>query len=173
MKIKKFISIDPSLKNTAIVKGWIDGGHIILDSYEISVTQPGVGPKAQDTLKRCKQTINMINRVIRDWSPDVCFGEYPSGSKSSAAMKSYGVSCCYLALLPAFTGITPNEVKKVVGIKNASKDEVMDWAVSNFPDFGWERKKDGSLLKGRMEHVADSVAIAVGSYKKYNERINK
>lgn len=160
----KFIAIDPSLNNTAIVWGYIlDDGRIQPVDYEISITKKSKEKiaVAQDIVNRASQTMNMLRDRIFNWSPDYCFGEFPSGSQSSSAMRSYGVSCCYLAMLPNFTGVTPNEVKKVTGIKNASKDDMMEWAERAYPKFPWERKKDLSLVKGRMEHVADAVAVAV------------
>ena len=46
--------------------------------------------------------------------------------------------------------------KKTVGNKTASKDDVIDWINQRHPDF-LPKKKDGSILKNKAEHIADAL----------------
>jgi hypothetical protein len=92
---------------------------------------------------------------MKTHKPNVCFAETPTGSQSSNAMKGYGVSCAYIALLdPPAIQVTPNSIKK----------EVMDWVDSKFPNF-LTKKSNGEILVTKMEHVADAVVAAVVGMK--------
>lgn len=164
-KTYKFLAMDPSLANTALVWGYITDGEIEPVDWILAVTGKSKNKQVRvssDTVDRCKHTIGFINEVLEDWKPDICFAETPSGSKSSNAMKSYGVSCAYIALMnPPAIQVSPTELKQAtVGKNTASKQEMMDWAESLHPDFPWERKKDGTMVVGRMEHVADAIGAA-------------
>ena len=167
----KFVSIDPSLSNTAIVWGKIVDGVIIPISWKVvsSTKSSKKMSVMEDRLNRIKDIFNAVDNVLDGINPDITFGEYPSGSQSSSASVSLGISLSILAKLPNLTAVTPMDVKKVVGKGVVSKDDVMDYCVLNFPDFPFERKKDGTLVKARMEHVADSIAIALAGLKKLNK----
>lgn len=160
--------MDPSLTNTALVWGFIRDGELEPVDWTLSVTKPNKNMKvAEDTVDRCRHTQGVIQEVLDDWQPDICFAETPSGSKSSNAMKSYGVSCAYIAqLVPKSVEVTPTELKQAtVGKKTASKDEMMEWAYDSFPDFPWEFYQ-GKLKKAKMEHVADAIGAAYTGMKK-------
>ena len=168
-KKRKFISVDPSMNNCAIVWGYIDGNNIEPVDWEVSVTKKGTGKinVAVDTINRARKTIEAIQYRLILWEPEVCFGEVPSGSQSSNAMRSYGLSCAFLAMLPNQIFVTPTDVKKFVnGTNSASKDDVMLLAREMFPNFKWETDKKGNLIKARMEHVADALIIACAGLNK-------
>lgn len=162
--MKKFISIDPSLRNTAIVWGKIDSENIDIDGWRLVTTHKDTkkGVRASsDSVRRAKRVVEALKYTMEEVKPDVCFGETPSGSQSSAGMLSYGVSCVYLAMLePEVIEVTPTEIKKhVSGRKDASKEVIMDWVEERHPGI-LPRKKDGTILKSRAEHVADAIAAA-------------
>ena len=159
------------MKNTAIVWGYVDGSSITPVDWFVSVTDKSKakGGVAEDTVNRVRTTINKINEIIKLWEPDVCTGEFPSGSQSSQAAKGYGISCAFLALLPNPIFVTPFDVKKFVnGTNSASKEDVMSLAREMFPAFNWEVDKKGNLIKARMEHVADAIIIACAGLNKSN-----
>ena len=164
----KFISIDPSLSNTAIVWGEIVDGNIIPKNWKIVTSKKSSTkiPVMEDRLNRIKDIFSAVDKVLDEVKPDVCFGEYPSGSQSSSASVSLGISLSILAKLPNLIAVTPMAVKKVIGAGIISKDQIMDYCLNKYPDFPFEKKKDGTLVKARMEHVCDSVVIALAGIKK-------
>lgn len=94
------------------------------------------------------------------------FVEVPHGSQSSAAMKSYGMC---IGLLGAVKGIgkrffelSEREVKKAtVGNHNATKSEMIAWAMKEHPELDWPMKTEKgvqSVVEGKAEHMADAVA---------------
>lgn len=165
----KFISIDPSLSNTAIVWGEIKDGKIDPKNWTIISSKKSTTkiPVMEDRLNRIKEIFAVVDNVLDEVKPDICFGEYPSGSQSSQASVGVGCSISILAKLPNLVAVTPMSVKKVVGTGIISKDQIMDYCLNKYTDFPFELKKDGSLVKARMEHVCDSIVIAEACVKKY------
>lgn len=164
----KFISIDPSLSNTAIVWGEIVDGKIIPENWTIvsSKKSPTKTPVMEDRLNRIKDIFSAVDKVLDEVKPDVCFGEYPSGSQSSQASVGVGCSLSILAKVPNLIAVTPMAVKKVIGAGIISKDQIMDYCLNKYPDFPFEKKKDGTLVKARMEHTCDAIVIALAGIKK-------
>lgn len=164
----KFVSIDPSLSNTAIVWGKIIGGNIIPENWIIVSSKKSSTkiPVMEDRLNRIKDIFSAVDKVLDEVKPDVCFGEYPSGSQSSSASVSLGISLSILAKLPNLIAVTPMAVKKVIGAGIISKDQIMYYCLNKYPNFHFEKKKDGTLVKARMEHVADSLVICEAGLKK-------
>lgn len=167
----KFVSIDPSLSNTAIVWGEIIDGKIIPENWKVVSSKKSATkmPVMQDRLNRIKDIFAAIDEVLDRIKPDVTFGEFSTGSKSSSSAISIGVSLSILAKLPNLVPVTAMAVKKVVGSGIISKDQIMNYCVLKYPDFPFEKNKDGALIKARMEHVADSLAIALAGLKKLKE----
>ena len=161
----KFISIDSSLANTGIAIGNVGPTGVITVS-RIALTETKKSQNKQvrassDTIARCRQTYRFVKAIIEQERPGVIFMETPSGSQSSAGMKSYGSTCMLIgALEPPPIEVTPNEVKMAsVGKSTASKADMIDWAYNLYPNVQWNKNKDGSL-KNKNEHMADAIAIA-------------
>lgn len=169
----RFISIDPSLRNTALVWGKADNGKLLFIGYDLSVTAKGTGPVACDGVERARKTIDLIRSKVDIVQPAISFGEYPSGSQSSSAMKSYGVSIAYLAMLPNLYACTPQEVKKQIGSSNkkVGKKEIIDYCTNKYPDFPYPKKSDGSIKLGEAEHICDAIVIAEVCYNKFLNKI--
>jgi Holliday junction resolvasome RuvABC endonuclease subunit len=169
----KFISVDPSLSNTAIVWGEIVDGKIIPIGYKLAHSEKGKDKKVavmEDRVSRIRSIFTMIDEVLSMYPPDICAFEYSSGSQSSAGAISVGVSCAIAAKLPLPSlGVTPMEVKKVIGKGVISKVDVMNYCETKYPDFPYERKKDGTMVLGKMEHVADAIIIMEAGLKKLNK----
>jgi Holliday junction resolvasome RuvABC endonuclease subunit len=164
----KFIAIDSSLANTGIAIGNIKVEYpktiIEIESIHLVETKKSKHKTVRvssDTIARGKQTYNFIQGFIKMYNPTVIFVETPSGSQTSSAMKSYGMTCQLIATLtPPPIEVTPHEVKMAsVGKKTASKDEMIKWAEYLYPHVEWDKNKDGSL-KNKNEHMADAIAIA-------------
>lgn len=160
----KFISLDPSLRNFGIVWGTIKNNQLHPEGWHLCRTSKSKNKTvlvSSDTVNNCREIYDTLNKVIIDVNPQVVFAELPSGSKSSAAMKSYGVSCFALATVnPPPLLFTPIAVKKgIIGKNSASKAEMMHYAYTKFPNFPWEM--NGSNLKvTTMEHIADAICVA-------------
>lgn len=157
-----FLSADPSLKNTALIWGQIENGVIKPIGHMISTTDKVKGEKVMiDMVNRARKTIENIISTVTLVSPDYTFSEIPSGSQSLSGAKSAALSCAYIALLGADCVIsTPGEVKKATGNKRtATKEDIMDWADKKFPDYEFPRKKDGTMVKGKCEHICDALAV--------------
>ena len=157
-----FLSADPALKNTALIWGQIENGVIKPIGHMISTTDKVKGEKVMiDMVNRARKTIENIISTVTLVSPDYTFSEIPSGSQSLSGAKSAALSCAYIALLGSDCVIsTPGEVKKATGNKRtATKDDIMNWADNKFPDYDFPRKKDGTMVKGKCEHICDALAV--------------
>lgn len=166
----RFLTMDPSMRNTALVWGKINNGELLLTGYELIRTKGGKKPSvAYCTVRDCKELIRGLNDVISSVEPHVTFAETPSGSQNSSGAKSYGISCCLISLLPECTFVTPGELKKLVnGTNSAEKEEIMAWIEERHPNF-LPRKKDGTFNKSQAEHIADAIAAAYVGLSKINK----
>jgi Holliday junction resolvasome RuvABC endonuclease subunit len=167
----KFLSIDSSLANTGAAIGIIEKDKSVtvkgISLHETKKTSNKQIRASSDTIQRGRSTFKFISDAIESWGPDFIFVETPSGSQSSAGMKSYGMTCQLIAGLdPKPIEVTPDEVKKAsVGNKTASKKEMMEWAYNLFPDLEWDMNKSTGQLKNKNEHMADAIAIVYAGIK--------
>lgn len=169
---KHFMSIDPSLSNTALVFGYVENGVVYVKDYTVIHTEKSSQkklPVMEDRLSRIQEIFKTITRALNDCPSDYFFGELPSGSQSSQASVGVGVSLAILATFEDIMVVNPFDVKKIVKKGAVSKDEIMDYVYEKYKDSGFkfETKKDGSLVKTRMEHVCDAIVIAEACVKKY------
>ncbi len=166
----KFISVDPSLNNTAVVVGVIYNDKIVPQEYTLIQTHPPKKgePKIKNLVYRVRHILKTLKEIVDRENADCCFAELPTGSQSSTASIGVGVSCSIISVLcENTTYVTASEVKiSAVGNKNATKKEIMKYCEDKYPDFNFERKKDGTLVEGRMEHVCDAICIAEAGFKK-------
>lgn len=94
------------------------------------------------------------------------FVEVPVGSQSARPALAIGVCIGVLGALRAtgipFFEVTPNEVKLIsVGKKDATKMEMIDWAMKKHPEAPWPMKTEKgvvSVVAGTAEHEADATA---------------
>lgn len=96
---------------------------------------------------------------------DLVIAEVPIGSQSARAMASYGVSVALLGSCPVpLIKVSPSDAK-LAGCNDttATKQEMIDAAVSLFPDAPWVRgktKRKGVYpIIGDNEHLADACFI--------------
>lgn len=162
----KIITIDPSMRHTALVLFDLDAVNMkakALDSITVN-TEKTKNKKiraSSDLIESCRQLLRGAHQFIKQHKPDLIFAETPSGSQSASGMKSYGVSCFFLATLsPSPIEVTPIEVKKAsVGRKTASKKEMIAWAFEKHPEIDWKLGKDGLPQVTTEEHKADAVGV--------------
>lgn len=168
----KIIGLDPSLRNFGIVEADLD-----IDTFKFKVTNMRLiesedNAKKQKTVRKNSDDLRRA-KLLHDGFVDACKGasfafvEVPVGSQSARAMASYGICIGVLAACPiAMIQVTPTEVKLAgTGIKTATKDEMIEEAVKQYPDAKWlTRKSKGELvLMNDNEHLADALfAIKAG-----------
>lgn len=179
MKLR-VLGLDPSLQNW----GWANGLYCT-DADLITIDEVGVFSPVKSTAKQVRQNSKDIERayelsfelfnLVRNTGPHAIFIEVPVGSQSSRAMASYGICIGIIAALkatltyPAFE-VTPTEVKlAATGTKTATKQQMIDWATSTYPDANWPmitRSGITSVVAGKAEHMADAAgAIHAGLYR--------
>lgn len=167
----KFLSIDSSLANTGFALGRVNNlGEVYVEHIFLHQTEKSKNKQVRassDTIARGRSTYKRTVELIEKWKPSFIFVETPSGSQSSAGMKSYGMTCQLIASLdPKPIEVTPDEVKKAsVGKKTASKAEMIEWAMGNYPDADWDINKSTGQPKAKNEHMADAIAIVHAGIK--------
>lgn len=105
---------------------------------------------------------------------DTLYVEFPIGSQSARAMVSYSAVLAILAMLQTqgypIIALTPKEVKMAaLGDPEASKEAMIEWATTKFPEAPWPMKKQNgvpALITGKAEHMADAIAAAYAGIRK-------
>jgi len=176
MKIK-LLGIDPSLNNLglAFADYDVDSGELSITGLKLVTTDSASGKtvrKSSDDLRRARLLYEGMNDAC-DGISIVC-AEVPVGSQSARAMASYGICVGVLAgcTLP-FIEVSPNETKMAaVGIRTATKGEMIEWAMKKYPKAGWlTRKSKGvAVPTNANEHLADAVAAIVAGTRTHEFR---
>jgi Holliday junction resolvasome RuvABC endonuclease subunit len=162
------IGIDPALNNMGFAHAVIDTDTNEIDVRKLVLAETKshdkktskVVRKNSDDLSRARVLYNALQEETK--GNTFAFAEVPVGSQSARAMASYGICIGVLAScgIPLIQ-LTPTEVKMAsVGIKTASKQEMIDWAMSRYPKANWlMRRLHGELVPmNDNEHLADAVA---------------
>ena len=164
----RVLSVDPSLRNTALVYSELNDGVVkVIDALTV-VTEKSNKKQVRassDLIQRCDLLNKTVQKCVEKWDPQIIFVETPSGSQSASGMKNYGVSCYLIATLrPRAIEVTPTEVKMAtVGTKTASKNDMITWAFEKHPEVPWTLRNDFPLAK--QEHMADAIAIIYAGMK--------
>ena len=167
MKVK-VTGIDPALRNFGFAHGIYDTdtGEIEITNLVLAQTE-SADKKTSKVLRKNSDDLSrahILHQAMQDETQGVTFAfiEVPVGSQSSRAMASYGVCIGVIASCPVpYFQLTPSEVKLIAtGSKNASKEEMIQWATTKHPQANWlTRKSKGELvLMLDNEHLADAVA---------------
>lgn len=164
----KVVGMDPSMRNWGVAIGLLD-----LDDMKITIQDLKVISPIEPTGKSIKQNSKDIHVAYQHYSTlihiladcSAAFAEIPIGSKSAAAMKGYGLCIGILGAMHESVicpfEVSPFDVKKVTGIRDASKKQMIDWATQNHPEAPWPTKTVKgvkSVIYGKAEHMADAVA---------------
>lgn len=156
------VGIDPSLRNFGYANADLD-----IDTMKLKIkglvlveTQPGANKKtvrqnSDDIRSATEQSKGLRENTA---GASIAFVEVPVGSQSARAMASYGICCGILGgITQPMIQLTPGEVKlAAVGDKNATKEQMIAWASTLYPDAPWLRQ--GNRLIAKNEHLADAVA---------------
>ncbi len=165
MGIVTVMGIDPSLRNTGIATAFVDTEQnriVRIIGLSLARTQPG--PKGQRKSSADYEAAlvvrSVISKRIHEFDPKVVFAEIPSGSQSARGTMSAGISIGIMACTqPQPIGVTPQQVKlQSIGIRTATKGEMIEWAVATYPDAPWQRTSNGRIMNAN-EHLADAVGV--------------
>jgi Holliday junction resolvasome RuvABC endonuclease subunit len=162
----KILGVDISLANlgTVVVSYDTESEKIVgLDTVLLTSTDDQAGKtvrKNSDDLRRAKDLVRSL-RVMSQGCRLACV-EMPVGSQNARSMASYGICVGVMASCPVpLIQVTPFEVKlAATGNRNASKQEMIEWAVEKHPDASWIRHKSKGEMKltAANEHLADALA---------------
>lgn len=169
-KLIPVLGLDPSLRNWGIAKAnLIPNTPLGIQITKVDVIQPVLptGKQIRQNsldIEAAKQLSSGVLQALGD--AKAVFIEVPIGSQSARAMASYGICIGVLGSLRAtgipFFEVTPTEVKLAGhGSKTATKQEMIDWAVSLYPNINWPfyTKKGQKLVsESKAEHMADAIA---------------
>lgn len=122
--------------------------------------------KVDDDWARACHIDDRLTKFVAD--SDLIVAEIPSGSQSATASRGLGIATGLLIKLDSrLVRVTPTDVKKVVGKRQTSKKEMIEWAVDCFPEAPWLRTKDkNQRIKNDNEHLADALAVIFAGEKK-------
>lgn len=173
------LGIDPGFANCGFCIADIDIGTMTVIPHSVEVLRTK-GKSGHDLDEVCIELLDAKNRKplqsyddycrlatitqrIRELESDrlIVFAEMPStGAKNHNAAKGLAYA---LALVSCVTKplvqLQPLAVKKAfLGDPQATKDEMINEAISRHPDLNWPANKQGKPL-GYCEHAADALAV--------------
>lgn len=158
------VGMDPSLTNWGIAEGILDLTTGELSEPRLSLVEPEKtrGKQVRQNSKDLWVAEQLAAKAMEAAQrAKAVFVEVPVGSQSARAMASYGICVGILAAIRAdgipLIEVTPTEVKVTfTGDKNATKQLMIDTAVSLYPDAEFPRWR-GEICS-KAEHVADAIA---------------
>lgn len=164
---------DPSLTHWGIAEANLDLSGGYLNDPKLHIVEPEelTGKQVRNNsndLFRSEQLAKLAIEIAQ--RSKVVFVEVPVGSQSARAMASYGICVGILGSIRAMgiplIEVTAFEVKSAAtGNKNATKQDMIDWAVDLYPEANWptHKRKGETLIAAKAEHVADGLgAIHAG-----------
>lgn len=168
--------MDPSLRNWGIASGLLYPGQSPLIRIDaLSVINPVLttGKQVRQNsldLESAKQLYKAALDAAK--GAQAIFVEVPIGSQSARAMASYGICVGVLGALRAtgipFFEVTPTEVKRAgPGYVNATKKDMIQWAMKHHPEANWPIYKQNGNTKvseAKAEHMADATAAIYAGF---------
>lgn len=179
----KIVAMDPSMSNWGLAIGYYNLKDGSLEIPYLEVVKPD---KFKDLkIRKNSKHIRVVEQLVEGIIPhledaDIIMAEVPIGGQDANACVSYAMCVSIIATVNvAFTKIievSPNDVKMIVE-KNASKAQMIEWAVAQHPEANWKYKTIKgitSVVAGHAEHVADAIAtMYAASYTpEFNKLIN-
>lgn len=163
------VGLDPSLRNWGIAVGTYE-----VEQAKLTVQRLGVIQPVLPTGKQVRQNsldLESAHQLYKGAMAAVegahaIFIEVPVGSQSARAMASYGICVGVLGAIRGnnqpFFEVTPTEVKlATVGIKTATKEQMISWAVHKHPEANWPTYRQHGqdcISEAKAEHQADAIA---------------
>jgi Holliday junction resolvasome RuvABC endonuclease subunit len=179
-KTIKVLGIDPAMSNFGLVLADLDPitGKIVGTPQVRLISTKGTKDKktirkSSDDLRRARD----LYLPTTEWVElaDLVCSEMPLGSQNSSAMKSVGMCLGLLASIQKpLIQVMPDEVKLAsVGNKTASKADMIQWAVGQYPDVAWltRNNKKGAPITLANEHIADAFGVIHAAAKTDNFKL--
>ena len=165
MGLIRVAGIDPSLRNTGLAIMDVhqkDGSFYNLVDLHLFSTAPSKNKtqrKSSADYQAAAEIAAGLRRALAKHGVQVVFAEVPSGTQSARASFALGICMGIIASVePQPIEVTPMQTKiHSIGIKTATKDEMIDWAVEKYPHAPWLRRGD-RILKSN-EHLADAIGV--------------
>jgi Holliday junction resolvasome RuvABC endonuclease subunit len=162
----KIIGLDNALTNTGIAPMFYDTdtGKLEVADLKLVETSNEKGKLVRqnsDDLRRARE----ISKAMNDACAGALFAvaEVPTGAQSARAALAFGMVIGMLANIPVpLIQVSPTEVKMaVVGHRQASKEEMIEWAMNTYPAAPWLTMKRGGVRVpvAKNEHLADACAV--------------
>lgn len=168
----KIAGLDGSLVNfgVALMTYDTDTNTLTLDDVALSETKNETGKKVRmssDNLRRCQEHAEFLKHKLAGCT--LAFAEVPTGGQSAKACIAFGMVIGLYASLPMpVIEVAPAETKlATVGTRTASKEEMIDWATTEYPDAPWlTRRLKGQIVPvSKNEHLADAAAVVHAGIK--------
>lgn len=167
MTVITVLGLDPALRNVGVALAKIDLKESTIEFTEVKLIETTVD--TTKSIRKNSEDLERARHIHKELIPfiqqaDILSVEIPVGSQSARAMCSYGV---IIGLLGSITKpliqVTASEVKSVTGNKNATKQQVIDYCVAEFPKLKWLTvKRNGKLtLVSKNEHIADAICAVM------------
>ena len=163
MELVRVAGIDPSLRNTGIaVADVCPEGNIVYNMVRIHLlrTEPAKN-KTQRKSSADFEAAAVIADGLRQHTKDCSFvfAEIPSGTQSARASFTLGIVLGLMASInPPPLEVTPTQTKVgSVGIRTATKSEMIEWATDKYPELDWHMRGDRYLNSN--EHMADAIGV--------------
>lgn len=167
------VGIDPALRNVGLAHALydLDTNSWTIERVVLVKTEPDKSKqvrKSSDDLACARQMLQGIQDFVAATRAQFTAAEIPTGTQSARGSIGNGICIGVLASLPLVIEVSPTEVKMAsVGIKAASKAQMIQWAVAAWPNAGWLTKK----LRGEVsltadnEHLADACAAIAAAVR--------
>lgn len=169
----KIVGFDPSMTNWGIAHGTLDvaSNDVIITSLDVVKTSKSKDKTIRvnsSDLDRAEELAKGALAAVQD--AQAIFVEVPVGSQNANGAKAYGFCIGILGALRAtgtsFFLVTPDQVKQASGIKNASKAQMIEWAMAKHPEANWPMQTElgvTSVVASKAEHMSDAIgAIYAG-----------
>ena len=167
MAYMRIAAIDPAFANFGMVKLDLDLDTMKFAIREMELIETDrqvnkVVRQNSDDLRRSRIIVKKFQAFVADCT--IVFAEIPAGAQSARAALAFGVAVGIMAGCPKpLIQVQPSETKlATVGTRTASKEEMIEWAMENYPAAAWlTRKSKGKVVAiAKNEHLADACAIA-------------
>lgn len=169
MGLSRIMGLDPGIHNT---------GYCIADVSDVGINIKRVGLieteqphthklKSANDVDRIATVMRRLSKIIRKHRICLIVAEVPiGGGRSSSAVKYLAMATAVLSHVKVVHKIpvilvSPHAVKKEwTGDRRADKHKMIGKSLKLYRHVkGWPTKKNGDLMKSKLEHPADAVAI--------------
>lgn len=165
------VGLDISMSNlgAAVATYDTDTEQLLIQQVETFCPQVSNSKQVRQNSKdlaKAEQLFNALYNVTAN-AHLVCV-EVPHGSQNARASVSYAMCIGVLGALRKFVEVvvevSANEVKSIVGKKDASKKEVIAWVQQHHPEAPLDTFR-GSINLSKAEHQADAVVAIHAALK--------